>query len=54
LSSFFLSLFFAFGFAGFSVFVGEGEAAGAAAIPPGPRAAITHTIKTSTANFFIL
>jgi hypothetical protein len=47
-------LFFAFGFAGFSAFVGEGEAAGAAAISPDPRVAITHTIKTSTAKFFIL
>ncbi len=54
LSSFFLSLFFAFAFAGFSVFVGEGEPAGAAATRPGHRAAITHTIsKTNTANLFI-
>jgi hypothetical protein len=54
LSSFFLSLFFAFAFAGFSAFVGEGEAAGAAAICLGHPAAITHTIsKTHTANFFI-
>jgi hypothetical protein len=55
LSSFFLSLFFAFAFAGFSAFVDEGEPAGAEAIWPDDRAVITHkTNKTNIVNLFIL
>jgi hypothetical protein len=55
LSSFFLSLFFALSFAGFSAFfAGAGEPAGAAAICADERAPIAHAInKTNTASFFI-
>jgi hypothetical protein len=47
-------LFFALAVAGFSAFIGEGDPAGAAAICPGHRAAITYTAnEANTANLFI-
>ena len=55
LSSFFLSVFFAWSFAGFSAFLaGAGEPAAAAAICPADRAPIAHAInKANTRNFLI-